>query len=113
MSRFTLVFCLLFVLASASVDPTWGLDKLYHVGACGLISSAGCFGAKSLGLNDWQAAGLAIGGTLAIGALKEWHDARTPHSYWSWKDIGADGLGALTGAAVTWGANWLVAKWRR
>lgn len=54
---------------------------------------------------QWQAVlgGMAFG--LVPGFLKEFHDMAQPNNYFSWRDIGYDVAGVLTGALIVWIAH--------
>lgn len=53
----------------------------------------------------WQAVlgGVAFG--LIPGFAKEFHDMAQPNNYFSWRDVGYDVAGVLTGALIVWVAH--------
>lgn len=60
----------------------------------------------------WQAAvsGFAIG--MVPGFAKEFIDMQSPNNYFSWRDIGYDAAGVLTGVLIVWVANRALSRTR-
>ena len=58
----------------------------------------------------WQAAltGFTLG--MVPGFTKEFIDMASPTNYFSWRDIGYDAAGVLTGVLIVWAINRIIAK---
>ena len=101
----TLIIILIFIFSFSSVafsyerdkDEWGGSDKPLHVGASFLLETAGYnFYRKNTELGDSEAKLGAFLSTLIIGFAKEFIDDK-----FSWKDIGADVVGAGIGVGLS------------
>ena len=86
-------------------DPWFGRDKLYHFAVSAAIGGGATQAAHEQDWNDVDAGAGAIGLAFVIGAGKEAHDKNVKRTYWSWKDMVWNVLGALAGAAAVSWAN--------
>jgi putative lipoprotein len=91
-------------VARADDDPWTSQDKLLHYGVSAGIASGGYVAGAIV--FDERAYALATGATLAViaGVGKELADL-AGFGDPSWKDLAWDGLGMLTGLALTWGID--------
>lgn len=87
--------------ASADDDPWLSRDKGYHFAVSATIASGGYVAGAFL--FDARGHALIFGASLtaAAGIGKEILDA-TGYGDPSWKDLAWDGIGMVTGLAVTW-----------
>lgn len=83
-------------------DAWLARDKALHAGVSFGLAAGGALALRhAMDARAGDAASLAAGTALAIGVVKEVHDARRPRgSGFSWRDLVADAVGALLGAAV-------------
>lgn len=58
----------------------------------------------------WQAAVAGFGLGMIPGIAKEFIDMASPTNYFSWRDIGYDAAGVLTGVLIVWAINRIIAK---
>ena len=82
-------------VAVGLVHAPW--DKLAHAGVFSVLSVA--LGLAS-GLRGWRMILLAVGGTLLVGVLDEWHQVFLPGRQAGWDDLAADAVGSLLGATL-------------
>lgn len=88
-------------------------DRELHFSLSVPLGAIGCQLASVL-LNQehprWQAAlaGFAVG--MAPGFAKEFIDMASPNNYFSWRDIGYDAAGVLTGVLIVWVINRVISK---
>lgn len=84
-------------------DDKWAdADKAAHVSVSYVISvTAFNFYKKNTDYSDSRAKTAAFFTTVAIGAAKELIDENFRDEYFSWKDLGADALGAGLGVVFT------------
>ena len=75
-------------------------DKLAHVAVFGAIGAA--LGI-AIGIRKARVPLMAAVGTLAIGALDEWHQSLLPGRNAGWDDLAADAVGALVAALIVYG----------
>ena len=116
MIRAALLLVLLAAAASAQIPPpsappdsvrgvpdAWfARDKAMHAGLSFALAAGGGLALRhGLDARTQDAAPFAIGTTLALGVVKEVNDERrVGGSGFSWRDLVADAVGALLGAAV-------------
>lgn len=81
-------------------DSWLGRDKAYHCGAALALAAAAAAAAHGGRTPDGEAAAVGVGFALSFGAGKELYDARIKKTYWSWKDMAWDLIGACMGAAL-------------
>lgn len=110
----TLLCCL---AAPVRADSFLAQDKLVHGSVSFAIAGIG-YGAGQLVLDRkapgarYGLAGLAFGASVTIGAMKELWDG-SGHGDASWKDFGADVLGAAAGAGLSLSIDLIVNHRRR
>lgn len=94
--------------ADPDPDPWFGRDKALHFGVSAGIA-AGTYGVGRALVFDkrFDAALVAGGVTLAIGAAKEGYDA-LGYGDPSWKDFTWDAIGTVTGVAIGLGIDLLI-----
>lgn len=80
-------------------DRWWARDKLYHFTASALIQTVGHSVLRANGFGYRDAAWTAGGLTLSAGVGKELWDRARGRPF-SWKDLGADGAGGVSGAVL-------------
>ena len=88
-----------------SSDPWFGRDKLYHFAGSAAISASTAAAARHNGADDAEAGMIAIGVTLSVGSAKEHYDRTVKKTYWSWKDMVWNTLGAIVGSAAVAAAD--------
>ena len=81
-------------------DAWWGEDKLKHFVVAGGISAAATAIASQNGASDGAAFAVAVPITLGAGSAKEWHDREVKGTYWSWRDMAWNAVGAAAGSIV-------------
>lgn len=91
----------------AEDDPWTSRDKVIHYGISAGIAASGYVGGVLL--FDKRAYALACGAALAVtaGVGKELVDL-AGYGDPSWKDLAWDGLGMLSGLALSWGLDLLI-----
>lgn len=109
---------LLFVLCPspfrfARAEPAWGSDKAAHL-TVSFGLGAGWYGGLRLLGRDPQGLRLAFSATLAFlpGLLKETYDAGRPGNRFSGVDLAWDAAGAVSGALIALGIDWLIGRLR-
>ena len=106
------VAALLCCAEMAHADSFLAEDKLVHASVSFAVAG-GVFGLGQLVVDHkapgarYGLAGLAFGASVTIGAVKELWDA-SGHGDASWKDFGADVLGAAAGAGIALSIDLLV-----
>lgn len=86
------------VQAPLRFDPWFGRDKFLHLGISAGLTTIGYQGSRHLlDRGEARARWIAIGGTVSVGVLKELWDRRRQGSFFSLRDLAADGLGMAAG----------------
>lgn len=103
MARMIALYCLLGLLLSGCAtagrhDPWLSQDKFLHLAASGSIAAGTARLARTEGLSRSEARGSAIFITLSIGAGKEAYDQEVKRTFWSWRDMAWNALGAVLGS---------------
>jgi VanZ family protein len=78
----------------------WPWGKLVHSLTFGLLAAA--MGYAS-GLRGWRMAAAGFAGSVAVGALDEWHQTTLPGRHGQLSDVGFDAIGAALGAMALLG----------
>ena len=82
-------------------DPWLGRDKFLHLGISAGLTAIGYQGSRHvLDRGEARARWIAIGGTAGVGVLKELWDRRRQGSFFSVRDLAADGLGIAMGLVL-------------
>lgn len=82
-------------------DPWFGQDKFLHFGISAGLTAIGYQGGRHLlDRGEARARWIAIGGTVSVGVFKELWDRRRPGSFFSLRDLVADGLGIVVGLVL-------------
>lgn len=81
-------------------DRWFSRDKAYHFTAGCLIAAAGTGAAHEMDQPRDQAVVVGFSVSLGAGAAKELYDGTVKRTYWSWKDMAWDLIGAAAGCAV-------------
>ncbi len=85
----------------AKTDSWTSPDKFDHL-LVSAVLSGGAFLSLTVTRNDADRSFVSsVGAVIALGMLKEVHDAFAPRHQSSWKDLTADAVGALVGALIT------------
>jgi VanZ family protein len=78
----------------------WPWGKLVHSLTFGLLAAA--MGYAS-GLRGWRMVAAGFAGSVAVGALDEWHQTTLPGRHGQLSDVGFDAVGAALGAVALLG----------
>lgn len=81
-------------------DPWGGPDKMRHAGASAVIAAAAAQYDKNRGASECEAFRFGVAISAGVGVAKEFADDTVRHVGWSWRDLVADGIGALLGSMV-------------
>ena len=79
-------------------DPWLGRDKAWHFGVSAAVAGGATWAAREAGAEPAPAVAIGVGVSLSGGLAKERHDRDVKRTYWSWKDLAWDALGAAAGA---------------
>ncbi|RMF94757.1 MAG: hypothetical protein D6734_07035 [Candidatus Schekmanbacteria bacterium] len=81
-------------------DQWLSKDKAYHFLAAGAISASATAISKKGKLSDAESTLVGVSITLAAGTGKESYDKKIKKTFFSWKDMIFNLLGALTGSLI-------------
>ncbi len=105
-SLFLLLILILSIPLSACTSPDisrdkwFSRDKLYHFATAGAVSAATTAVAKHNENSDVKSMIAGVSVTLALGAGKETYDKKVKKTYFSWRDMFWNLLGAVTGSLI-------------
>ena len=83
---------------SWNTDPWFSSDKLYHFTVAGGISAGVTLAAEKNGVHESSAPIVGISTAISLGATKEYYDSEGTGTFWSWKDMVWNMLGATAGS---------------
>ncbi len=81
-------------------DRMFGRDKLYHFTASAAIGAGATLAAANNGHDTGEAPVIGFTTAVTIGGAKEAFDAGVKQTYWSWKDLFWDAVGAAAGCGA-------------
>lgn len=84
-------------------DRWWAQDKAAHLAAAAIIGGNASLVARQYDTSSSEAVGVGVAVAMCAGVAKEVYDQHIKHSYWSWKDLFWDWIGAIIGSLA--GAN--------
>jgi putative lipoprotein len=79
-----------------------GQDKARHFVAAAALSALATDQAQQRGLAEGPSRARALGVVIVLGSAKEAHDTKKPNSFWSWRDMAWNILGAVVGNLLVW-----------
>ena len=104
-----IIIALLFTSGCATTgqhnDDWFGEDKAAHFFVSCVVAGAAAAASKDRGMDDGESFAFAMGITISMGGAKEAYDLYIKKTYWSWKDMTWDLLGALAGYSLVEAAD--------